>query len=128
MKIEKVMKIKAKKQLLSVAALWLVAVGATAMPSKPGVPVKKIPFASQINDWAVVDKSTIILSRSASKSYLVNLRGECHQLSFSPQVGFSSSNNTIYAGFDYVTAGSQRCAIQSINKISPAERELLTKS
>ena len=108
--------------------LGFVANTVTAMPSNPGVPVKKIPFASQISDWTVIDKSTLIVSRSAAKTYLVNLRRECYQLGFSDKVGFSSSNNTIYAGFDYVTAGTQRCAIQSINQLSPADYKLLTKS
>lgn len=122
-----------KKKLAGVLVLGLVATSllttnVEAMPSKPGVPVKKIPFASQINNWSVIDKATIVVTQSPSKSYLVNLRGECHRLGFSDQVGFSSSNNTIYAGFDYVTVGPQRCAIQSINKISPDERRLLTQS
>ena len=116
------------KRLVTALAIGLFATGAVAMPSNPGVPVKKIPFASQINNWSIIDKATIVVTQSASKSYVVNLRGECHRLGFSDQVGFSSSNNTIYAGFDYVTVGPQRCAIQSINKISPAERKLLTKS
>lgn len=122
-----------KKKLAGVLVLGLVATSllttnVEAMPSKPGVPVKKIPFASQINNWSVIDKATIVVTQSPLKSYLVNLRGECHRLGFSDQVGFSSSNNTIYAGFDYVTVGPQRCAIQSINKISPDERRLLTQS
>ena len=117
-----------KEKLVTAFVLCFIATGANAMPSKPGVPVNKIPFASQIHQWSVVDNATLIVTGGAANSYLVNLRGACHQLGFSDKVGFSSSNNTIYAGFDYVTAGTQRCAIQSINRISPAERKTLTKS
>lgn len=117
-----------KEKLVSALLLSFIASGVAAMPSKPGVPVTKIPFASQIHQWSVIDKATLIVTEGASNSYLVNLRGACHQLGFSETVGFSSSNNTIYAGFDYVTAGTQRCAIQSIKRISPAERKILTQS
>ncbi|NKB99211.1 MAG: hypothetical protein GKR90_12060 [Pseudomonadales bacterium] len=106
----------------------LCAVSATAMPSNPGIPVKKILHASQIDTWLVLDNSRLIVSRPAAKNYLVTLRRECHELGFAHSVGLSSSNNTVYAGFDYVTVGAQRCAIQSINQISPAQKADLTRS
>lgn len=59
------------------------------------------------------------------KNYLVTLRQACHALGFIPRVGISSSG---HSGFDYVTVGAQRCAIQSINAINPAEQADLTEA
>jgi hypothetical protein len=59
------------------------------------------------------------------KNYLVTLRQACHALGFIPRVGISSSG---HSGFDYVTVGTQRCAIQSINAINPAEQADLTEA
>jgi hypothetical protein len=119
-----------QNSLKKIISLLLVIMSSTtiAMPSNPGIPVKKIPQASQIDAWQVLDKSRLIVSRRSAKNYLVTLRRECHELSFTQNVGISSSNNTVYAGFDYVTAGQQRCAIESINEISPAQKADLTRS
>lgn len=108
--------------LVSTAAI------ASAMPSNLGTPVKKIPFASQISDWEVIDRHRVIVGRPGSKTYLLTFRDECHELTFSNRLGVSSSNNTIYAGFDYVTAGHQRCPIQHINLISQTDRSALAQS
>ena len=108
--------------------LLVIALTATAMPANPGRPVKKIPFASQIEGWKVLDKKRIIVSRSASKNYLVTLHRDCHQLGFTRAVGISSSNNTVYAGFDHLTVKGQRCHISKINEITPAQKDDLTRS
>ncbi len=99
----------------------------SAMPTEPGLPVKKIPFASEIDAWQALDKRRLIVSTSPSKNYLVTLRQECHALRFSSRLGISSSNNTVYAGFDYITADGERCAIQRINRISSAEKRALSE-
>ena len=93
---------------------------------EPGLPVNKIPFADRISDWQAVDKRHLVVSTSPSRSYLLTLRRECHTLSFANRLGVSSSNNTVYAGFDYVTSDGQRCAIQRINEITNDERKALT--
>ena len=113
---------------LLMISLINIAVSASAMSSNPGMPVNKIPFASQINSWAVIDQSRVIISHNKTGSYLLTLRHECHELPFSQQLGVSSSNDTIYAGFDYVTAGTQQCPIQGITQIGPIERAGRVKS
>ncbi len=108
---------------LFVAALALQADG---MPTEPGFPVKKIPFADRISDWRAVDKRHLVVSTSPRTSYLLTLRRDCHTLNFASRLGVSSSNNTVYAGFDYVTSDGQRCAIQRINELTKAEKKALT--
>ena len=98
---------------LGLAAIPLLS---AAMPT--GAPVNKIRFASKIDSWHAIDARHLVLSLSASKNYLITLRQDCHSLPRASQVGVSASNDTIYAGFDYITADGQRCAIQAINKVS----------
>ncbi len=93
-----------------------------------GLPVNKIPHASQIHSWHAVDKRHLILSVSSKQNYLVTLRRDCHALNFATNVGVSTSNNTIYAGFDHITADGNQCAIQKINKISKDEKRQLVKA
>ena len=101
--------------------LLLIGTSAAAMKSQPGLPVKKIKFANQIETWEVIDRQHLLVSLSATRNYLLKLRQNCRSLNASSHLGISSSNNTVYAGFDYITANGQRCSIQSINKLSKAE-------
>lgn len=103
-------------------------VPASAMKSEPGLPVKKIRSASEIDSWQAVDQRRVLVSLSASRKYLLTLNRQCPRLDSARSVGVSSSNNTIYAGFDYITADGQRCSIKSISKLSGAEAKRLTKS
>ena len=120
---------KTQRRLLITALCLLaaaIALQTTAMPTEPGLPVNKIPFADRISDWRAVDKRHLVVSTSPSTSYLLTLRRDCHTLSFASRLGVSSSNNTVYAGFDYVTSDGQRCAIQRINELTAAEKKALT--
>lgn len=120
------MNLAIKRLGASVALLTLgMAFTVHAMTTQTGAPVKKIPFANQIHDWQALGKRQLLVSTSPSKNYLVTLSRDCHSLNFAQQVGFSASNNTVYAGFDYVTARGQRCRIQSISKVTRAERDSL---
>ncbi len=112
----------------SVLLLSVLSSGANAMTPEPGFPVKKIPFADQIDDWHVVDARHLVISTSPSKNYLVTFRNVCHRLNSNQKLGVSSSNNSVYAGFDYVTVGGQRCGITKINKISKAQKKALTSA
>jgi len=93
-----------------------------------GTPVTKIPFASQISGWHALDKNRLILSLTHSRNYLVTLRQACHPLGFAAHVGVSTSNDTIYAGFDYITADGQRCPIERINEITAEQKKSLVRA
>ena len=57
------------RTLVPLVLLLAVAGGTHAMTPEPGFPVKKIPFADQIDDWHVVD------ARHLVRSSLVRLIG-----------------------------------------------------
>ena len=74
-----------------------------------------------IDSWEALDARHVVLSFSAKKNFLVTLSRDCPSLPRATNVAVSASNDTIYAGFDYITADGQRCAIQAIDRL-PAER------
>ena len=90
-----------------------------------GESVPKITFADRIDGWSVLDNQTIVLRKSQAHNYVVQLRAPCHNLKYAYNVGVSSSNNVVYAKFDYVSAGNFRCSIDSIKKVTKAELALL---
>ena len=112
-----------KKRTLKVGlGLGLIAVCLTAQAMIPtGELVRKIPFASSIDSWHAVDDRHVVISMSRSKNYLLTLRRECPALPFASNFGVSASNNTIYAGFDYITADGRKCSIKTINRLSRDE-------
>ena len=93
----------------------------------PGSPVTSIEAVTNISTWQALDQRRLLLSLGQQKNYLVTLAGICHALPFATRLGVSASNNTVYAGFDYITADGERCAIKAINKLSNAEKRALTK-
>lgn len=117
-----------KRTILSVAlVLPMVSITASAM-TPTGSPVKKITSASSISGWHAVDARRLVISFSPTKAYLLTLRRDCHSLNFAANVNVTTSNNTIYAGFDSVTVDGQRCGIQKINKLSKAEKKALIEA
>ncbi len=102
-------------------ATCLVALPGLAVALNTGTPVSKISGASKIDSWEALDARHVVLSFSTEKNFLVTLQRDCHSLPRASNVGVSASNDTIYAGFDYITADGQRCAIQAIDRL-PEER------
>ena len=95
-------------------------------PTTIGAPVKQIPLVSSISTWQALDNRRLVVSLEDQKNYLVTLTKQCRTLPTAAQLGVSASGNAVYAGFDYITADGERCAIQSISRISLAEKGQLT--
>ena len=91
-----------------------------------GSPVTKIPLISNLSTWQALDQRRLVLSLNPMQNYLVTLSRSCHSLPKASHVGVSASNNTVYAGFDYITADGERCAIKAINRLSDDEKRALT--
>lgn len=85
-----------------------------------GEVVSKIRFAGSIDSWAKIDNRHVVLSVSPRRNYLLTLKNDCHGLLWAQHVGVTTSNNTIYAGFDSITADGFQCPIQQIEQVSKA--------
>jgi hypothetical protein len=80
-------------------------------------PVSSIPAADRIEGWARVDDTRVVLEVSPQTRYLLTLRQQCIGLGFARNVSVTMSNNTIYAGFDAITADGEQCEIRTINPL-----------
>ncbi len=92
----------------------LLAAAAANAVTRQGVEVDRIFVAEEIRSWQAVDAQHMLLNIGPHERYLVEFGQACHSLPFAERIGVSSSNDFVYAGFDYVTAGNQRCKIKSI--------------
>ena len=81
-------------------------------------PVSSIPAANRIEGWARVDDTRVVLKVSPRTRYLLTLRQGCIGLGFARNVSVTMSNNTIYAGFDAITADGEQCEIRTINPLA----------
>lgn len=81
-------------------------------------PVSSIPAANRIEGWARVDDTRVVLQLGSQTRYLLTLREECIGLGFARNVSVTMSNNTIYAGFDAITADGEQCEIRTINPLA----------
>ena len=103
------------KQLV-IALVCLGPLSGVAMPPM-GAPVDKIAWVSNITTWQAVDSRRLVVSLNAKENYLVTLNKDCRALPSASHLGVSASNNTVYAGFDYITADGERCQIKTINQL-----------
>jgi len=91
-----------------------------------GPEVAKIVGVSQIANWQTIDAHRLVLSLNPKRNYLVTLQSDCFALRHAENLGISTSNDVIYAGFDYVTADGVQCRIQRINELDAAQKVALT--
>ena len=92
----------------------LLATADASAVTRQGVEVDRISVAEEIRSWQAGDAQHVLLNIGPHERYLVAFGQACHSLPFAGRIGVSSSNEFVYAGFDYITAGSQRCKIKSI--------------
>jgi hypothetical protein len=81
------------------------------------VAVEQIPAARSAGDLTAIDLSHVLLSTADDKRYLLTLRRRCPELRWARHVGVTASGNSIWAGFDALTADGQTCQIQEIHRL-----------
>ncbi len=106
---------------LAAVAVTIAAPGLTI--TLVGEPVAKIYYADQIDGFKHIDARHLVLNVGPEGNYLLKFQNDCYRLRYADHVGVSASNNTIYAGFDYVTADGFQCPIQSIERVELEEEE-----
>ena len=107
--------------------ILLIAALTGGLTAPTGTAVDKIDLMAGINTWEVVDERHLVLSVGPTHRYLVTLSHSCHTLPYATHLGVSASNNTVYAGFDYITADGERCAINTINELSNKQQQAMTR-
>jgi hypothetical protein len=87
-------------------------------PENRGESVRSIPDAQQISDWTTIDNQRVVISVNATDTYLLTLKQQCHGLGWAQNIKVTMSNNTIWAGFDEITADGLLCPIDHISRMS----------
>ena len=117
------MQLGLKRHLLGLTALVL-ATPATALPPatpdpaellRSGEPVTSIPMADALQHFEPLDNAHVMLSTGGEKHYVLTLSRECFGLRWARHVGVTASDNTIWAGFDALTADGEACSIREIH-------------
>ena len=99
--------------IIAAACLW----AASTLAITTGGDLEQISHAGKVDGWTLLDHSHVVVDFGPRHSYLLTLEQPCHHLSFAQRVGITNSNNTIYAGFDSVTADGWQCRIGRIQKV-----------
>lgn len=114
------------RSLAVVTALALLAGSAAALPPAEldpktlqalGEPVLQIPTAHRIYDFEALDAEHVMLTTVEDTRYLLTLNRECFSLRFARHVAVSTSADTIWAGFDSLTADGEACSIREIHRV-----------
>lgn len=87
-------------------------------------PVQQIPAARSAGDLTTVDLTHVLLSTADEVRYMLTLNRDCPELRWARHIGITASGNTIWAGFDALTADGQACQIREIHRlgVGPAQR------
>jgi hypothetical protein len=90
-----------------------------------GEPVASIPTANSIQGFEALDNEHVMVSTAGRQQYLVTLNRQCIGLRWAQHIGVSTSDNTIWAGFDAVTADGENCPIREIHRLPDTADETL---
>ncbi|MFU8818020.1 MAG: DUF6491 family protein [Pseudomonadales bacterium] len=88
---------------------------------RAGEPVSSISMANGIAGFQPLDDEHVMLSLGTDQHYLLTLNRECHGLRWARHVGVTVSDNTIWAGFDALTADGAACPIREIHLVRDLE-------
>lgn len=66
-----------------------------------GEEVNKICFNRNIDGFSMARKKTVVLSKGASKDYIVEVRGFCRNLSYAQSIGIDATQTCVSRG-DYL--------------------------
>ncbi len=101
---------------LTALALSAITSQVWALPQN-GVQVDSISAVSADSTWEALDNQHVLVTLGQSNRYILTLTNMCPALTVAAKLGVSTSGDTIYAGFDYVTADGERCLIRDIQRL-----------
>jgi hypothetical protein len=89
------------------------------------VPVEQIPAARSAGDLTAIDVSHVLLSTAGDRRYVLTLSRQCPELRWAKHIGITASGNSIWAGFDALTADGQSCQIREIHRLEELDEQTL---
>ena len=98
-----------KKLVLLVLTISFLAACATGTPTKldekyifPDLKQVDRVFSSRIDGWGEIDKQSLFISTSPSKSYLIILRRPNNDIRFASKMSFTDNDSSLDAKFDRI--------------------------
>ena len=82
----------------------------------------------QANGWQALDKRTLIVQTSPSRSYLITLKRPSNDLRFAQAIGLTSTGGRVFARFDQVIVDGWRYPIESIHALDRDEAKALASA
>jgi hypothetical protein len=83
--------------------------------------VSSIPGARGTLDFHPLDNAHVMLSAPGDRRYVLTLNRDCVGLRWARHVGVTVSGDTIWAGFDALTADGEACQIREIHLLHTKE-------
>lgn len=125
---------------LCAVAISLIGAGATAKTpledagaAGAAKPARQCFWSSQVNNFASVDDRVVNVRVGVKDVYRLEMFGHCNDLSWNNRIAIvSRGGSSICSGLDAEiispsTIGPQRCKVQKITKLTPAEIAALPK-
>jgi hypothetical protein len=82
-----------------------------------GDPIEHFSWLGGLDGWEPIGRYQMVLFTGPSDAYLITVGPPCENLQFAQRVGVSSTSSEVYARFDSIITGRDRCPIQEIRKI-----------
>jgi hypothetical protein len=82
-----------------------------------GQPVDHFTWFGHYDGWDPIGPHELVVWTDINTAYLVKVASPCENLQFANRIGLTSTANTVYSKFDFVTTHGWRCPIQEIRPI-----------
>ncbi len=82
-----------------------------------GPPISQFTWLGSYYGWDPISTNELVVWTSPFQAYLIKVAPPCQDLPFANRIALTSTQNTVYARFDFVTVHHLRCPIQEIRPI-----------
>ncbi len=82
-----------------------------------GPPISQFTWLGSYYSWNPISTDEIVVWTTPFQAYLIKVAPPCQDLQFANRIGLTSTQNTVYARFDFVRVFHLRCPIQEIRPI-----------
>jgi hypothetical protein len=84
-------------------------------------PVDSFTYLGRFSGFQTLGQYKLVVFTGVNDAYLLTVSPPCMDLEFATGIGFTSTANTVYRGFDAVRFGRERCRITEIRPIDYRE-------
>lgn len=86
-----------------------------------GPPVDSFTYLGRFSGFETLGQNKVVVFTGVNDAYLLTVAAPCLDLDFATGIGFTTTANTIYRGFDAIRFKRERCTITEIRPINYRE-------